>query len=72
MGLHLNRSVRKLLDALTSETYNHEFNDTLPFPSVTFCPFFRDYDVKSFADAERKTPLIPNFVLDFSHYFTDR
>ena len=63
----------KLFSGLTSETYNHEFAETMPFPSVTFCPFFRDYeDHVSFAEADRKTPLMPNFILDFSHNFNDR
>ena len=68
----LNRSVEKLLLGLVSETYSHEFEETLPFPSLTFCPFLLDYDVKSFAEAEWKTPLIPNLVLNFTHYFNDR
>ena len=72
MVLTLNRSVEKLLDGLVSETYSHEFNETLPFPSLTFCPFLLDYDLKSFPEAEWKAPLIQNLVLNFSHNFNDR
>ena len=71
----INRSLLKLLDGLTSETYSHEyeFKDLQPFPSVTFCPFFRVYeDYESFSEADRNTPLMPNFIFDFDHKFSDK
>ena len=71
----INSSLLKLLDGLTSETYSHEyeFEDLQPFPSVTFCPFFRvSEEYESFAEADRNTPLMPNYILDFDHKFNDK
>ena len=71
----INRSLLRLLDGLTSDTYSHEYElkDLQPFPSVTFCPFFRVYEhYESFAEADRKIPLMPNFILDIDHKFIDK
>ena len=63
-----------------SDTSGHRYGETLPFPSLTFCPGFANSDFtgqcvdcnKTFAGEEKKHHPISNLVVSFSHKLPNR
>ena len=63
----------KYLENLTSETFSHNVNKTLRFPSITLCPFFKLYTNRFEATEGKFPPTMQSLgLLDFSHVFDNR
>ena len=77
------RSIEQLTQKAISETTSHMYNETLPFPSLTFCPGFKntaslhknngiDTVSKTFVEAEQKLRNLSSLVVDVGHVLPNR
>ena len=77
------RSIEQLSQKAISETTSHLYNETLPFPSLTFCPGLKntaslhenngiDTVSKTFVEAEQKLRNLSSLVVDVGHVLPNR
>ena len=77
------RSIQQLYKGAKSETFSRRYSDTLPFPSLTFCPSLKtepahEHDeintarAKTFSEAEQTLRNLSSMVIDFEHVLPSR